>query len=63
MLVLARRESEEIVIRVPGRPTPIVVRVAAIRGERVRIGITADRDIKADRREVYEAEQAELKGG
>lgn len=58
MLVLTRRKDEEVVIQVPGRPTPIVVEIADIRGDKVRVGIHAEPDIKIDRREVYEANQA-----
>lgn len=53
MLVLTRRLGEEIVIRVPGRLQPIVVRIAEFRnGGKVRIGIAADHDVSVHRAEV-----------
>lgn len=48
MLVLSRKEMEDIVIG------DIVVRVVEIRGDRVRIGIEADRDVPVHRREILE---------
>jgi carbon storage regulator len=50
MLVLSREEKEEIVI---GGGT-IRITVVAIRGDRVRLGITAPRDVRVDRSEVHE---------
>lgn len=52
MLVISRRENEEIVVRVPNYPHPIVVRIADIRGNKVRISIEAPKDVTIDRREV-----------
>jgi len=49
MLVLTRRVGEEIVIG-----DDIRVTVVAIKGQKVRIGITAARDIGVDRQEVRE---------
>lgn len=46
MLVLSRKPGEEIVIG-----DNIVVRVASIRGNRVRIAIEAPREMKVSRRE------------
>lgn len=51
MLVLTRREGEEIVLGDPKKPTA-VIRVATIKGDRVRIGVEADRDVPINRREV-----------
>jgi carbon storage regulator len=50
MLVLSRKISESIIIG-----DNIIVRVADIRGDNVRIAIDAPRDIKIYRGEVYEA--------
>lgn len=54
MLVLTRREGEDVLIRVPGLANPIRVRVVAIRGERIRLAFTADKSITIDREEVDE---------
>jgi carbon storage regulator len=49
LLVLTRRVDEEIVIG-----DDIVVKVVAVHGDKVRIGIKAPRSIPVDRREVHE---------
>jgi carbon storage regulator len=59
MLVLSRKKYEAIVIR-----DDIVITVVEIRGENVRLGIEAPKDVPVHRQEVYEAikrqnEQAE----
>lgn len=57
MLVLSRKRSEKIVI--DGK---IVVTVVDIRGDKVRLGIEAPKDVSIHRSEVYDAlkrEQAE----
>lgn len=51
MLVLGRQVDETIVIE-GGR---ITITVCDIRGDRVRLGITADRSIRVDRGEVHQA--------
>ena len=51
MLVITRREGEEVVIGDPANPIG-VVRVAAIRGDRVRLALAFPRDIDVHRREV-----------
>lgn len=58
MLVLSRNTSEEIVLVTP-EGHEIVVMPVETRGDRVRLGITADKSIKIHRREVYDAIQAE----
>lgn len=50
MLVLARERGEQILIG-----DDIVITVVAIQGDRVRLGITAPREVPVHRREVYEA--------
>lgn len=52
MLVLTRREAEEVVIVVKG--TAIRVGVIEQRGEIVRLGFEAPADVIIHRREVYE---------
>lgn len=55
MLVLSRRvgeEGSEIVIGC-GAET-VTVKVIEIRGDKVRLGITADKSVAVHRREVYE---------
>ncbi len=51
MLVITRREGEEVVIGDPASPIGIV-RVAAIRGDRVRLALSFPREIDVHRREV-----------
>jgi carbon storage regulator len=48
MLVLTRRVGEDIIIN-----GCIRVTITAIKGEKVRIGITAPPEIRVDREEVY----------
>ncbi|RLS57218.1 MAG: carbon storage regulator [Planctomycetota bacterium] len=50
MLVLSRRPNESIVIN-----DKIVITVIEIRGDKVRLGIEAPRDVPIHRSEVYEA--------
>jgi carbon storage regulator CsrA len=52
MLVLAREVNGKVVITVGGRE--VVVTVCAVRGNRVKIGIEADRDVGIRRDEVAE---------
>jgi carbon storage regulator CsrA len=51
MLVITRREGEEIVIGDPKNPLG-VVRIAAIKGERVRVAFDFPRDVEINRREI-----------
>ncbi len=50
MLVLSRKKNESIVIN-----DNIVVMVIEIRGDKVRLGIEAPKDLPVHRHEVYEA--------
>lgn len=50
MLVLSRHRDEQIVIG-----DDIVITLVEIRGDKVRLGIDAPRDIPVHRREVYDA--------
>lgn len=50
MLVLTRNRDESIMIG-----DQIVVTVVDVRGDKVRLGITAPRDISVHRQEIYEA--------
>lgn len=52
MLVLSRRPNESIVIN-----DKIVITVIEIRGDKVRLGIEAPRDVPVHRSEVYQAIQ------
>ena len=54
MLVLSRQKDESIIIG-----DDVEVTIVDIRGGKVRLGITAPRDITVHRREVYEAIQRE----
>lgn len=53
MLVITRREGEEIVIGDPSNPIG-VVRIASIKGERVRVAFDFPRSVQINRREVAE---------
>ena len=50
MLVLSRKKNESLVIN-----DNIVVLVVDIRGDKVRLGIEAPKEVTVHRREVYEA--------
>lgn len=54
MLVLSRKKDEKIVIG-----DSITVMVIEIRGDKVRLGIEAPREVSVHRQEVYEAIQRE----
>ncbi|MDP7004882.1 MAG: carbon storage regulator [Phycisphaerales bacterium] len=51
MLVITRREGEEIVIGNPASPLG-VVRIASIKGDRVRIALDFPREVAVHRKEV-----------
>ncbi len=51
MLVITRREGEEVVIGDPRSPLG-VVRIAGIKGDRVRIAFDFPRDVVVHRREI-----------
>lgn len=53
MLVITRREGEEVVIGNPAAPLG-VVRIAQIKGDRVRIAFEFPREVEVHRREVAE---------
>ena len=50
MLVLSRKKSESIIIT-----DDIVVTVLEVRGDKVRLGIDAPKEVTVHRREVYDA--------
>jgi carbon storage regulator len=54
MLVLSRKKNESIIIC-----DNITVTVIEIRGDKVRLGIEAPKDVTVHRREVYEAIHAQ----
>ncbi len=54
MLVLSRQKNESIMIG-----DDIEITIADVRGDKVRLGITAPKNISVHRREVYEAIQRE----
>jgi len=56
MLVLSRKKNESIIIN-----DHITVTVVEIRGDKVRLGIDAPKDVTVHRREVYEAIQNQAK--
>lgn len=53
MLVLTRKNQEQI------RIGDIVVKVACIQGDRVRLGIEAPRDVPVHREEIYQRQKIE----
>lgn len=64
MLVITRREGEEVVIGDPRNPLG-VVRIASIKGDRVRIAFEFPREVDVHRREIAEqiiAEQPPVVG-
>lgn len=54
MLVLSRKKNESIIIN-----DNITVTVVEIRGDKVRLGIDAPKEVSVHRREVYEAIQSQ----
>jgi len=56
MLVLSRQKDESIIIG-----DDVEVTIVDVRGDKVRLGITAPKEIPVHRREVYEAIQREKK--
>jgi len=62
MLVLSRKKNESIVIN-----DDITIVVVEIRGDKVRLGVEAPKEVPVHRREVYDAikraEQEPLNGG
>ena len=50
MLVLSRKKNESIVVN-----DNVVITVVEVRGDKVRLGIVAPRDVSVHREEVYEA--------
>lgn len=54
MLVLSRQKDESIIIG-----DDIVITIVDVRGDKVRLGITAPKHISVHRREVYDAIQRE----
>jgi len=54
MLVLSRQRDESIIIG-----DNIVITIVDVRGDKVRLGIQAPREVSVHRREVYEAIQRE----
>ncbi|SFI35344.1 carbon storage regulator CsrA [Planctomicrobium piriforme] len=55
MLVLSRKKNESIVI-----DERIVITVVEIRGDKVRLGIEAPRDVAIHRQEIYDALRREM---
>lgn len=60
MLVLSRKKNESIVIN-----NDITIVVVEIRGDKVRLGVEAPKEVPVHRREVYDAikRNAEMHGG
>lgn len=59
MLVITRREGEEVVVGDPRNPLGIV-RIASIKGDRIRLAFDFPRSIDVHRREVAEQIAAEV---
>ncbi len=62
MLVITRREGEEVVIGDPRNPIG-VVRIASVKGERVRVAFDFPREVEIHRREIAEQILAEDEAG
>lgn len=56
MLVLSRQKDESIMIG-----DDVEITIVDIRGDRVRLGITAPREVSVHRREIYDAIQNDKK--
>lgn len=56
MLVLSRHADEQIIIN-----EDIIITVVEIRGDKVRLGVEAPREVPVHRREVYDAIKRENK--
>lgn len=56
MLVLSRKKNESIIIN-----DTISIVVVEIRGDKVRLGIEAPKEVSVHRQEIYEAIRAEAK--
>lgn len=54
MLVLSRHKSESIVISDQSGNKLAVIMVTELRGDKVRLGVMAEKDVLIDRHEVYE---------
>ena len=54
MLVLSRQKEESIIIG-----DDVEIKIVDVRGDKVRLGITAPRSVSVHRKEVYEAIQKE----
>ena len=54
MLVLSRQKDESIIIG-----DNVEITIVDVRGDKVRLGITAPRDVTVHRREIYDAIQKE----
>ncbi len=56
MLVLSRQRDESVIMTIPGTPEiEIQVAIVDIRGDKVRLGLTAPKDIAIHRKEVADA--------
>lgn len=62
MLVITRREGEEVVIGDPAAPLGIV-RIASIKGDRVRLAFEFPREVLVHRREVADQINSSQKDG
>lgn len=58
MLVLTRKKNESIVIN-----DDITIVVVEIRGDKVRLGVDAPKEVTVHRKEVYDAIRRQEKGG
>jgi carbon storage regulator len=56
MLILTRRPGERLCI---GRDRDVVITVLGVKGNQVRLGIDAPRDVPVDREEIYERKRGD----
>ena len=65
MLVLSRRKKEKLILVIPGsltitgQPITATVQVVQVRGDTVKIGVEASREVEVDRLEVYQRKGGE----
>lgn len=51
MLVLSRKKGEQIVVAIGNRTA--LIRIVDVRGDKVRVGITAPQDVAVHREEIW----------
>ena len=58
MLILSRKKDEEIIIQLPNGVV-VTIMVVDVNSNKVKLGITAPRDVPVDRREIFELKKSQ----